>query len=277
MTQRLFTTLFALFAGASAFAAQPAPCTLDPRLLALYDSAATAKPAEFGKLRLTVETFMSNCPRGPLDPLSRKVFFDLVDREYSTDFGVQMAQARGEQESQARWEAITIFQGDLSRYLDEIVGPRDMEYKSTILKVGSGRALAALGPAVKGDVLRLATTAGHKLSGFEHRHNAQAAAFEALGYWIDASNGDFNQREKGQLNGLLTGALDASSGAIEGDAHSRTLIAITRSLGHSDDPRAAASLRRFAERLESKKGEIYESARKSADDVEARSRNKHHG
>jgi len=47
--------------------------------------------------------------------------------------------------------------------------------------------------------------------------------------------------------------------------------------GHSDDPRAAAALRRLTARLQQKKGDVFDTATKSADDVEARVHGKHNG
>jgi hypothetical protein len=264
----MLTLVITAFA-ASALAAPAAPCVLPRDLLATYDNAETVSPAGFGRLRLQVETFMTNCPAGPTDAASRAAFFDLLAREYTTDWSAQLRRATTPDEANARWEAINTFQTDLSTYLDRIVQRSDVTYKATIFRFGSGRAIAALGPAVKSDVVAAATSAG-KLSGLEHRHNAQEAAFEAIGYWIDPSNRDIDPRDKAQLTSLLVGAIDAADGVVHGGMHQAVMVTLARAAGHSDDPRTAASLRRFAERLQHKSGEVYQTATKSADAVEAR-------
>jgi hypothetical protein len=199
-----------------------------------------------------------------------------VTRESTTDFSAQMKRAAGDDEANARWEAIMTFQNDLSTYLDSIVGRSDIAYKSTILRFGSGRAIAALGPAAKADVIAAATSAG-KLSGFEHHHNPQQAAFDAIGEWIDPSNHDFDAHDKAQLNALLVRAIDAADGVVQPGMHQAVMVALARAAGHSDDPRAAAALRRFTARLQHKGGEVFESANHSADQVDARVRAKHNG
>jgi hypothetical protein len=151
-----------LLTGSAVFAAPqaaPYPCTLSPDLLRPYhEGGATAN--DFAAVRRALWPFIEHCPGGPADHASRKVLFDIIAEEFGmgADISREFDPADDRDRSEARDEGIRYTRRDLRVYLDAIVTPADVEFKKTIISYGRPLAISKLGPAVKDDVIRNATT-----------------------------------------------------------------------------------------------------------------------
>jgi hypothetical protein len=250
------------------------PCSLRSSLLTAYDQ----KPAGLQAIEAThreLSKLMAKCTLGPLDGQSRSVFFGLLDREFNYDFAPAFRAASPNKRESAE-EGIIGFQYRLSPYLDTVIRADDVQYKATVLSMGSGTAIAALGPPVKADVVRLATNPSRRLSGFRASpHYLQAAAFDALGIWIKAGERRFSAKEKAEFTRILSAALEAIDGPVSPGMHHVLVTSIVHGLGNSDDPQIAVKLRHFADRSEKYEhhaGELSRHAVKAAEDVEQHSK-----
>jgi hypothetical protein len=274
---RTFLLSFLVTSLAAVSAASSDPCSLQPSLLAAYDQKSPGLEAIAATHR-RVSEFMAKCTLGPVDGQSRAVFFGLLDREFNYDFAPAFRAAPAEQRESAE-EGIIGFQYRISQYLDAVVRADDLKYKATVLSVGSGTAIAALGPSVKADVVILATNPTRRLSGFRASpHHLQAAAFDALGIWIKADERRFSPKEKAEFTRILRGALEAIDGPVMPGMQHLLVKTIVQALGNSDDPLAADTLRRFADRSEKsehRSGELSRHALKAAEEVDQHS--KRHG
>src|SRR5450759_5375596 len=162
LSKLLFVFALTLFVPAAS-PASTANCTFPSALLAVYDNPETT-PRQFGDMRRTVTSLMDSCSTGPFDYQSRAVLFQIADREFAHDFTPMLKAARPDQQA-AMQEAIVSFEHRLTHYLEQIVRARDVEFKATLLQVGTGKAIAVLGPPVKNDVLGIATNPERKIKG----------------------------------------------------------------------------------------------------------------
>ena len=92
------------------------------------------------------------------------------------------------------------------RFMANLVDRSDTSSKETILRYGDARAIAALGPAVKHDVLSMLGSGG-QFYGINHRYHPQLEAVQVLGFWIDPANKEFSAAEKSDFTHTLTALL----------------------------------------------------------------------
>jgi hypothetical protein len=138
------------------------------------------------------------------------------------------------------------FQRDLLDFLDRIVDPSYLAYRDTILKYGDGEAIAGLGPAVSADVRRILGTAPTTKGVGAGYRISHAAAFTAIGYWIDPENSRVPQEDKAAMTEFLIGALPPDPHALETDLGYRIGFALLQALAHSNDPTVVVRVRRWA-------------------------------
>jgi hypothetical protein len=265
-----FVLLF-LFTTTTAIAATQATqyqCTLSPDLLRAYhDGGATAN--DFAAVRRALWPFIEHCPNGPADRASRKVLFDLIDAEFGmgVDIRREFDPADDRDHAAARDEGIRYTRRDLRTYLDAIVTPADLEFKHTILSYGRPLAIAKLGPAVRDDVVRNATTPTGVVYAYMTT-TAQQEALGALGYWIDPANGNFSGAEKNKFTAILLAYLDhvPANGASVSDKS--LLLEVINALGRSDSPAVEAALRNFTSKRAD--ADLLHAAQKAANAVHGR-------
>src|SRR5712691_3681881 len=164
-------------------AAVDSPCVLLPKLVDAYSGSAS-NLENIATAHHAIGNLMQHCPRGPIDGNSRKTFFEILDREFHLNYA-SLLQNLTAPDRAAADEGVGLFQAEVINYLDNIVSRDDFAYNSTIVLVGTGKAISILGPAVREEVVRLSTNPDVKTVGFWHNHYPQAAAFETLGLWID--------------------------------------------------------------------------------------------
>ena len=241
--KRLMIVAIMLFLAVPLMAAAPAsPCRLDHSVLQAYDGGPNTTEEQWRDSRRAVSEFIG-CPPSSVDAASRRVFFEVVKREFATEHTADLAQwSKKRPGSDALYEGISLFQSELKGYMDRLVDRNDVEFKSTILRYGNAAAIAKLGPAVKHDVV--AMLGAPSIHGLRHQYNAQEAALGALGLWIDPSNTDFSPAEKANFTGIVTGVLPVLTNTA--DKHQYRLAeGALKALSHAEGAEAEASVRRW--------------------------------
>lgn len=220
-------------------------CTLSPDLLRPYSKpGATAN--DFSAVRRAIWPFMQRCPNGPTDHASRKVLFDLYQAEFGLglDLTREFDLADDRNHAAAREEGIQYTRYEMRAYLDAIVTPADLEFKKTILSYGRPLAISKLGPAVKDDVVRNATTPTGVVYAYMPG-TAQQEALGALGYWIAPSNPEFGTHDKQRFTNILLAYLDHISPNPSSVSDKGLLLEVIHALGRSDSSAAEDGLRSF--------------------------------
>jgi hypothetical protein len=265
MKRTLIYFAFTLMLAPLTFAASP--CTLDRAVLAPYENA-EASEEQWALSRRTVANFMSCAPE-TVDATSRRVFFDVVDREYRADHGQQLEQWQARRPgSQALFEGINVYQQELRDYMQRLVTFHGGdEFRQTIITFGNARTIASLGRPVKNDVLKMLGTPNLRY-GLSGRHNPQREALAAVGFWIDPAERGFSATEKDEMTMMLTGLLTVSENVAPGD-HRRLVETAIDALGRSDDPQAEKDIRKWMEKQDPK-GSLYRKAAKAADAIHGR-------
>ena len=154
------------------------PCSLDPSILTVYETATPSLEAA-AATRRAVADFMA-CDPATLDEPSRRVFFAVVEREFSTDPAPQLEAFQKQYPgSEALWEGINMQQHELREYLDRLFDPvRDREFKDVVLRFGKGHTIALLGPEAKKDVKRILAEP-NRFYGISRTYNSWFEAAEA--------------------------------------------------------------------------------------------------
>ena len=261
---------FGIMAAGAALYAAPPPCHLDRGVaLAPYAHAEIATMEEWRDSRLAIEKFM-DCPPASIDAQSRKTFFDAVASEFTANHGAEIARWRktypGKRDSLAA--AIGIFQTDMRRFMERIVDRKDAASKDVILRYGDARAVAALGPAVKHDVLA-ALGNPSAFYGIDHRYHPQLDAIEVLGYWIDPANSEFPPAEKDELTRVLLSLLPHIQSGVNA-YEDRSFQSALKALGHSDSIDVETALASWLDRQNDRGGFLYHEATRSLNAVRAR-------
>lgn len=189
-----------------AFAAKTSPCTLDPSVLAPYRDANATDP-QWAASRLALFRFMS-CHPADVDAQSRRIFYEVVDRELNTDHTAYLrrwAAAHADGNPEGAWEAVSILQGELRDYLHRIFDPAldGKEFRHIVLRYGKAQTLAALGPDAQREVLDI-LSAPDRFYGVSKRLNPKIDALGALAYWIDPANPSFTPVEKAEFARILS-------------------------------------------------------------------------
>jgi hypothetical protein len=212
---------------------------------------------------------MQRCPQGPTDHASRKVLFDLYAAEFGMgiDLTRQFDLADSRERSAAREEGIRYSRYEMRAYLDAIVTPADVEFKKTILSYGRPLAISKLGPAVKDDVVRNATTPTGVVYAYMPA-TAQQEALGALGYWLDPSTSTFPAADKKHFANILLAYLDHIPPNPTSVTDKGLLLEVIRALGRSDSPSAEDGLRAFL--AKHPEAELMKTATKAADAVHGR-------
>ena len=269
MRHTLCISLGMLAIAGSLFAA-PAPCVLDRTVaLAPYAHAGTATVEEWRDSRLAIENLM-DCPPAAIDAQSRRTFFDAVRSEFTTDHTAEIA----------RWRklhgrphdtldgAIGIFQTDLRRFMEKLVDRSDASSKDVVLRFGDGRAIAALGPSVKQNVISMLGSAT-RFYGINQRYHPQLDAIEALGYWIDPANREFSSHEKDDLTRMLISLLPNVRPGLNG-YEDRCFQAALKALAHSDSIDAETALAGWMDRQNDHGNFLYHEASRSLNAIRAK-------
>lgn len=263
-----------MLAAVPLFAANPheTSCSLDRSVLAPYNKP-SATEEEWGASRRAISKFMG-CAPSTIDNASRRVFFEVVGREFATDHKPALDKWRARRPgSEALFEGITVFQHELRSYMERLADPRlDAESKDTVLRYGTAKTIAAFGPAVKGDVLKMLGKP-NAAYGVSRQYNSQVDALATLGEWVDSSNGAFNAQDKGQFAEILAGLLPLSD-SIRPGQHTRLVETTLKALGRSDDARAEKAIRHWMEKQSRKEGWLYELASKSASNIQKKAQKK---
>jgi len=188
------------------FAANPheTSCSLDRSVLAPYNKT-SATEEEWSASRRAISKFMG-CAPSAIDSASRRVFFEVVGREFTTDHKPALDKWRAKRPgSEALFEGITVFQHELRAYMERLADPkRDAESKGTILRYGTAKTIASFGPAVKNDVLQMLGKP-NAVYGVSNQYNSQLDALATLGEWVDPSSGAFSAEEKARFAEILAG------------------------------------------------------------------------
>lgn len=258
-----------LAAATSAYAA-PAPCHLDRTVaLAPYDHPDTATIEEWRDSRLAVED-LTDCAPASVDPQSRKVFFDVVRSEFAVSHSAEIA----------RWRklypkphdgvdvAVGIFQSDIRRFMAGLVDRSDASSKDVILRYGDARAIAALGPPVKHDVLSMLGSGG-QFYGLNHRYHPQLEAVQVLGLWIDPGNREFSPAEKNDFTQMLVALLPHVQPGLNA-YEDRYFQAALNALGHSDSLDAETALASWMDRHPDHGSFLYHEAARSLTAIRSR-------
>jgi len=244
------------------------PCVLSPDLLRPYsEPGSTAN--DFAAVRRALWPFIQHCPHGPADHESRKVLFDLIAAEFGMglDLTREFDLADDRDRSAAREEGIRYTRHDLREYLDAIVTPEDVEFKKTILSYGRPLAISNLGPAVKDDVVRNATTPTGVVYAYMMA-TAQQEALGALGYWIDPSHTDFGSADKKRFTNILLAYLVHLPANPNSVPEKSLMLEVVKALGRSDSQAAEEGLRNFVGKHP--EPELLKTATKAAEAVHAR-------
>jgi len=259
----------ALLITASSVFAAPAPCHLD-RAVALtpYNHPDSATIEEWRDSRLAVEKFM-DCPPASIDPQSRNTFFDVVRSEFATGHSAEIARWRKlyPRPHEGVDTAIGIFQTDLRRFMEGLVDRNDVSSKDAILRYGDARAIAALGPAVKHDVVSMLGSGG-QFYGINHRYHPQLEAVQVLGFWIDPANREFSAAEKNDFTRTLTSLLPDVQPGVNA-YEDRYFQAALQALAHSDSLDAETALASWMDRQTDHGSFLYHEAGRSLGAVRA--------
>lgn len=251
--------LVLMFAATGAAAGVPCTLAADSPLFAAVRDPEQSTEEEWRAASRSLYRLMRECPKGPADAESRGRFFDYVRQEFSLDYKAlgELWRLRGQALTEGGWESIDYHRRDLLAYVDAIVDPaRDARFAPVVLRYGNGPAIAALGHAVKNDVIELART-------------RPIEAATALGRWIRDDERAFGAAEKAELTTLLITLLPDPTAVSPGAVHLRARAAL-EALSAARDPRVAATLRAWATAHEKHLG--YENtlarlARKSAESI----------
>ncbi|HJQ37970.1 MAG TPA: hypothetical protein VKB93_12600 [Thermoanaerobaculia bacterium] len=272
MTKKTCFTLTLLLA-AMPLAAQPGRCSLDRKVLAVYDRADTATEEEWAASRRAVSAFIG-CPPESVDAESRRVFFEIVEREFTADHGPELERWRVKRpQSEALVEGILIYQYELRDFMRRLFVPsRDAEFTDAVLNFGSGEVIARLGPDAKKKVLAKLGTPNANY-GLSNQYNSQIEAVTALGFWVDAGSTALLPNDKQEITAILSDLLNVSE-AIRSSQHRRLVEATLKALSKSDDVRAARAIRDWmAKQPEKDKGGLlYKTAQSSATAIEQKAK-----
>ncbi len=236
---RTLKTMFFLAALLFANVARGADCTLRGAVLDAVNT--NHQKPQYDRARRALYGLMM-CPDGPADYRSRVIFFKFVEQELAHDYTILGVADRDQDWREAAFEGELHYHFEIRLYLDRIVTPDDMPFKSMILRLANRQAISRLGRGAKADVLRSAQTDQGE-SGIYH-HRPQREALGALGFWIDPANEEFNAAEKQEINAFLIAELSKFGPG----RYSVMSDAIVDSLAHSDRAEAEQALLDFVQR-----------------------------
>lgn len=216
--------------------AQANDCFVTAAVLTPYAHSRSATRAEWRHSREAVESLMMRCSSGPDNAHGRAIFYQFVEHEFTYTY---VPRFEGESES------VSQFQHELQQYMGKIVTPDDLSFKPMILRFGNAKSIAALGPAVRRDVMTLAREETQAV-GYS-RSSPQQHAIGAIGYWLDPAESRFTSAEKEEMTQLLLDKIrDTPGRAVVGDPYATAYRAI-EALSHADSPEVAAALRAVAD------------------------------
>ena len=250
--------------------ANPAPCHVDRTVaLAPYNHPDTATIEEWRDSRLAVEK-LTDCSPASIDPQSRRTFFDVVRSEFTTTHTAEIARWRKlyPRPHDGIDTAIGIFQTDIRRFMGDLVDRGDATSKDAILRYGDARAIAALGPAVKHDVLSMLGSGG-QFYGINHRYHPQLEAIQVLGLWIDPSNNEFSPAEKSDFTRTLTALLPHVQPGLSA-YEDRCFQSVLKALAHSDSLDAETALASWMDGQTDRGSFLYHEAARSLSAVRSR-------
>jgi hypothetical protein len=261
MIRTLISLVLALTCASAASAASP--CTLDASVLTPYNLGAAATLEQWRASRAAVSRFIG-CET--VDASSRKVFYAVVEREFQTDHSTVLAQwAASRPGSEALLEGLTIYQSELRDFIERTFdSKRDAEFAPVVLKYGTGRTIASLGPTARDNVLRM-LGAPHHPYGVSAQYNGQIEAMTAIGYWIEPGNTQFARAEKARLTAVATGLLAVSRQVRRGH-HYRLVEMTLKTLAKSDDPQAEQAVRGWMASADPSSA-LYKVAARAADEI----------
>jgi hypothetical protein len=224
---------------------------------------------EWRDSRSAIEKFM-DCSPANIDPQSRRVFFDAVSNEFQTSHETEMARWRAQYPGRRDGldAAIGIFQTDLRNFMTKIVDRSDASSKAVILRFGDARAIAALGPAVKQNVLSMLGEPA-RFYGINHRYHPQTEAIQVLGYWIDPANREFARGEKDDFTRILTSLLPHARTGISAyeDGYFQSAL---KALGRSDSTEAETALADWMDKQGDHGSFLYHEASRSLTAIRSR-------
>jgi hypothetical protein len=264
----LLVTTFLLSAGVAS--AQPCVLTESSDLFAPYASPEAAGRVQWKASYRAAYKLMRECPNGPADVESRRLFFRYVDQQFSLDYErLQKVWAQqGEPLSEGGMETVRYFRQDLRAYLDKIVDPaRDAAAAPVLLRHAGSAAIAKLGPEVKGPVIAMAKS--NQPSKFWAERDEQIVAIEAIGHWLASTK--TGPAEKRELTSILIATLPSSNRVSEGRTQALT-IATLRALSQTDDAATQRQLIAWANQYARTYGTSNDIATTARDAVNAISR-----
>ncbi|HEX9984546.1 MAG TPA: hypothetical protein VGF69_14895 [Thermoanaerobaculia bacterium] len=270
MTVRSILLITTFVLSASVAAAQPCTLTESSDLFAPYASPESAGRAQWKASYRVAYKLMRECPDGPADVESRRLFFRYVDQQFSLDYArLQKVWAQqGEPLSEAGMETVRYFRQDLRTYLDRIVDPaRDAASAPVLLRHAGGAAIAKLGPAVKGDVIAMAKS--NRPSKFWAERDDQIVAIQAIGEWLASM--EIDTAAERELTSVLVATLPSPDHVKEGRTQALTLATL-HALGQTNDAETQRQLIAWANQYARAYGTSNDIATAARDSVNAISR-----
>ena len=187
-------------------------------------------------LHREMRRLIRECPGGPSNPESRRLLLQFIERYLDLDLTrlMKVWDQQRQSLSEGGLEAMAEGRNDLRTYFDDVVaGDEQGDAYRVVLKHGSGKAIAKLGPRAKKEVLKSAATKGPKSRPFYARHDQQVSALETLGFWIDPNETRFSAAEKSEFSDALMSAIPPPSHIPGGMGHTLARKALT-ALAKSD-------------------------------------------
>jgi hypothetical protein len=241
MKRTLILTVF-MFAGAPLLAAPAAKCVLDRGLvLAPYAHEKDASVTEWAASRAALQQF-NECPAAEIDVRSRHTFFEAVASEFRADHSAEIRRWRTlyPQSEDGLDVAVGIVEAEMRETMEKLVDRHDTFSRDVILRYGSAKAIAALGPSVRSNVFEMLGSTVYTY-GVDQRYSTRDEAIQVLGYWIDATNHEFSPAEKDEFTRALTSLVPH----MTADAHPREYrfyLAAVKALRHSENVDAEVAL-----------------------------------
>lgn len=250
-------------------AADAQRCTISRDVLRPYTSA-TATAGDFAASRRAFYARQNvACAPTPWSAAEKAVLFDWLAKEMLVDWQSEFTawERRGVKVDEFSSEAVAHFQRALLDTIDAVTNAGDMRHRETILRYGSGKAIAKLGSAMHADVLAAAQRPA-LLTGLGRKHNPQEEAIRAIGIWLDPAEKAFSATEKGTMSRTLMELLSDDGTYQPGDYKlTNTLI---RALGSSDSAEVAQKLSTWHHLNESRGGGLAAEAAQAAQAVRER-------